>query len=117
MKILIVDDLDALAFLIKEDLGEVHETTLAQNGVQALTMLQAETFDLVITDYLMPRMNGLELVNHGSWRCPTILWSSSPELINKRRVPPWVYLADKKDIGDVETLSVVAVDHFEDYRQ
>ncbi|MFP3748021.1 response regulator, partial [Achromobacter sp. SIMBA_011] len=33
----------------------------AENGVQALQLWQQKAFDLLITDYHMPQMNGVEL--------------------------------------------------------
>lgn len=33
----------------------------AENGVAAMTMLQTRNFDFVVTDWNMPRMDGLEL--------------------------------------------------------
>lgn len=34
----------------------------AENGVAAMTMLQTRNFDFVVTDWNMPRMDGLELL-------------------------------------------------------
>ena len=39
--------------------------TLASNGVEALDiLLQSEPPDLVLTDFMMPEVNGIELVRH-----------------------------------------------------
>ncbi len=39
-----------------------YECVPVADGAEALTQLNAEHFDLVITDYEMPNMNGLELL-------------------------------------------------------
>ncbi len=62
-RILIVDDevtfrTVAAAALVKTG----HSVIEAQDGRSALTLLDSETFDLVITDVLMPEQDGLELI-------------------------------------------------------
>ena len=66
LRVLIVDD-SALARRhirhIQEGLGLSHFTE-AKDGREALGLLNAEFFDLVVTDYNMPNMDGRELVEH-----------------------------------------------------
>lgn len=61
--ILLVDD-NRLGLIARksvlEELG--HRITTAQEGAEALEHFQREHFDLVVTDYKMPRMNGVELI-------------------------------------------------------
>jgi CheY-like chemotaxis protein len=61
--ILIVDDnklgLSARKSVL-EELG--HRISTACNGVDALEQFASRKFDLVVTDYKMPRMDGLELI-------------------------------------------------------
>ncbi|HTB14961.1 MAG TPA: response regulator [Bryobacteraceae bacterium] len=45
---------------VLEELG--HRCATAANGVDALEQFNDSKFDLVVTDYKMPRMNGLELI-------------------------------------------------------
>ncbi len=47
-------------------------TTQAENGQEALTSLEKERADLVVTDMLMPEMDGLALVEAVRARYPTI---------------------------------------------
>ena len=41
---------------------EGHRVVEASDGAEALELLYAQRFDLVITDFMMPRLNGLKLV-------------------------------------------------------
>ena len=41
---------------------EGHQIVEASDGAEALELLYAQRFDLVITDFVMPRLNGLKLV-------------------------------------------------------
>jgi CheY-like chemotaxis protein len=45
---------------VLEELG--HKIVTASNGADALELFSESKFDLVITDYKMPRMDGLELI-------------------------------------------------------
>ena len=64
MKILVVDDHQQLCRLTCDILcGEGHEAIPAYNGFDALELLRQDNFDLVITDYVMAGMNGLELTH------------------------------------------------------
>lgn len=63
MKILLVDDEDHL----QEVLGlllelDGHQVTTAFSGEQAVERAKESQFDLVITDFKMPGMNGMEVV-------------------------------------------------------
>ena len=63
-RILLVDDEQALCKLTKLNLertGEFQVTT-AYSGEEALGMAKGQDFDLVITDYRMPGMDGKELL-------------------------------------------------------
>lgn len=62
MKILIADDEEAVLDLIGEMVESVgYESTLTRTGREAWEAFEREPFRLVITDWLMPGMNGLEL--------------------------------------------------------
>jgi YesN/AraC family two-component response regulator len=64
MCVLVVDDniLDRryLKYLIENNLGI--ETFTAKDGFDALKKLKQKTFDLLVTDLLMPKMEGIELI-------------------------------------------------------
>jgi len=63
--ILIVDDEEVLRMLISDTLEEIDNANIdiAENGVQALTKLENQEYDLMLLDYMMPEITGLELLN------------------------------------------------------
>lgn len=66
-RILIVDDEKKVAFFLREGLeglGEGYEVTSAESAESALRELATHSFDLVITDFRLPGLNGLQLMEH-----------------------------------------------------
>ena len=60
--ILVVDDDPDILILYKHFLGkEVGSITCLENPLEALERLKIQKFDLVISDILMPQMNGIDL--------------------------------------------------------
>ncbi len=63
MKILVVDDEEGARELFNTILtDEGYEVTLAVDGREALTCMQSDPYDLVVTDIKMPGMDGLQLL-------------------------------------------------------
>lgn len=70
-RILVVDDEPMVCEMFEAVLSQAgHSVTTAQSGAQALRLLEMEPFDLVITDYQMPEMNGSELALQIKWEHP-----------------------------------------------
>jgi CheY-like chemotaxis protein len=64
-RILIVDDEDKVAFFLRESLEELGRDFVVEaagSGEEALEMLAAQHFDLIISDLRMPGIDGLELL-------------------------------------------------------
>ena len=61
--ILIIDDQESIRALLRTTLeGAGHEVTEAPNGRIGLELYRFRPTDLVITDILMPEMNGLDML-------------------------------------------------------
>ncbi|SIN84373.1 response regulator receiver modulated diguanylate cyclase [Singulisphaera sp. GP187] len=62
MKILVADDESTPALFLRRTLERLgHEVVVASNGLEAWERLQADAFRLVITDWMMPGLDGLDL--------------------------------------------------------
>lgn len=63
MKILIVDDDKKLLSVLKTIFVEQdHEIITCSNGLDAIRICREQTFDLIITDLMMPGANGMEVL-------------------------------------------------------
>jgi two-component system, NtrC family, nitrogen regulation response regulator NtrX len=60
--LLIDDDPNTLASLSRAFRLEGHEATVCDNAARAVELLQKETFDLILSDVVMPGKSGLELL-------------------------------------------------------
>ena len=64
LKILVVDDVSSVRRIMKKLLIELGLRNIeeAADGEQALTMINAKSYQLVISDWNMPKLKGIELV-------------------------------------------------------
>lgn len=66
MKILVVDDSRAMRMIIVRTLRQAgfggHTITEAANGAEAMVVLRTEAHDVVLSDWNMPEMSGIELL-------------------------------------------------------
>ena len=85
-KVLIVDDEPHIIRVLRLALSRRgYAVDVARNGAEALKHLESGTYDVVITDIQMPRMNGIELCNVIHEQMPdnkplTLLLTARPEL-------------------------------------
>jgi signal transduction histidine kinase len=71
-RILIVDDEERVAFTLREGLQKLPrcEIVVTSSGQQALKLFEEQPFDLLITDYKMPDLNGVALASCVQQRYP-----------------------------------------------
>lgn len=75
-KILVVDDDEVTIGLLCLYLtNDQHDVTAAKNGRDALDCLRSNSFDILITDIIMPEMDGYELIMH------LLLQPNAPKII------------------------------------
>ena len=61
-RILVADDQFHMRKIMGIILGNEYDLIFAENGVEALEKIRTQEVDLVVTDFRMPYMNGLELI-------------------------------------------------------
>lgn len=62
MKILIVEDEIGIANFLRQGLEEEgYEITTAADGLIAFEWTQKESFDLILLDWMLPKMNGIDV--------------------------------------------------------
>jgi DNA-binding NtrC family response regulator len=107
-RVLIVDDepeiLQALACVVRHA-GLI--PLLAQNGIDALHMVRTEAPDLLLTDFKMPNMDGIALLNNAKREdpdLPVILltgYADVPGAVEAMRAGAHDYLSKPFDHGEV----------------
>ncbi len=73
LNILLVDDHDGVRAITAGLLGDMgHRVTTAGDGPEALALIQtaADGFDLLVSDYAMPKVSGAELIRQARERMP-----------------------------------------------
>ncbi len=61
---LVVDDFATMRRIVRKILKDLsfHEIIEAENGIEALKLLKTNKIDLIVSDWNMPEMSGLELL-------------------------------------------------------
>lgn len=74
-RVLVVDDEREIRSLLSRALTQMggYEVEVAVDGEEALRKVEGDSFDLVLTDLKMPKMDGLELIAEVAKRHPEIL--------------------------------------------
>ena len=73
LRILLAEDDDSLRTYLARALERVgYHVTAVDRGTAALPLLEAESFDLLLTDIVMPEMDGIELAQKAAALAPDI---------------------------------------------
>nr|MBP7471997.1 response regulator [Prevotella sp.] len=88
LHILVVDDDIEIAGYISNELGQWYHFDKAGNGKEGLSKLLSQNYDLVISDVMMPEMDGITLLkkiksNSNISDIPVILLTSKSEVSNR----------------------------------
>ena len=118
MQVLIVDDSKAMRMIVRRTLRQAgfDDWTPAEaaNGVEALNAVKASMPDLILSDWNMPEMNGLELLQQlkgagHSVKFGFVTSESTPEMSQAARQAGALFLITKPFTADkfLETLGPI----------
>ena len=87
-KILLVDDDIEICRYLKSELSDWYRFVICNNGKEALKQLLADDFDLVVSDVVMPEMDGITLLrnikgNANISHVPVIMLTSKSEISDR----------------------------------
>jgi CheY-like chemotaxis protein len=100
-RVLVVDDVDQNRYLLRVLLeGNNYQVDCARDGAEALVMAETKVPDLLITDILMPVMDGFSLCRH---------WKHHERL---KHVPLMFYTATYTDSNDEAYANSLGADAF-----
>jgi two-component system response regulator PilR (NtrC family) len=69
-RILIVDDEASVRSLLVDLLGDTYRCDAASNAEEALSLIERDSYDVILSDIMMPGMNGIELLGRVRQRKP-----------------------------------------------
>lgn len=72
INILIVEDEEAIANLIKISLPNIYHSKIVGDGEEALKSINESRFDLILLDVMIPKINGFELMEYINGDTPVI---------------------------------------------
>ena len=71
VRVLVVDDEEAFRFVLEEALKPSgYDVKTASDGDEAIELLKVETFDVVLLDVKMKRVDGFEVLKYAKAHCP-----------------------------------------------
>ena len=111
--VLVVDDEWAIAGWLDAIISDAgHRVLAASNGKQALEVLENESIDLVITDFMMPLVDGPTLINamrteQRTADIPIIVMTALPETTVRQRLDGYAAFL-RKPFREVELLEALA---------
>ena len=118
-KVLVVDDEETLTWSMTKTLSKdkgKYELVIANTGSEALTVLEKDSIDVVVTDIKMPDINGLELLSmirkqYPSTKVIIMTAYGSPEVHKEAtRRGSYYYLEKPFEISDIRTLILRALE-------
>ncbi len=88
VKVLLVDDNPMVLGMLRQGLSSVAQVAVTQDGADALLKVIDEPFDLIVTDYRMPGIDGRQLLEKvqgrpSTARIPILLLASKADISEK----------------------------------
>ena len=113
-RILIIDDTPDLRTMLKDFLeGVGHEVLEAKTGTQGLEVIANECPDLVITDIIMPDMNGVDMMKNlrkTNKKLPVIVLSGyQEELAAVKRLGVYASIIKPPNLSELKNLVEVVM--------
>ena len=110
-RVLVIDDSDRVRRTLKAMLESAgHDVAVAFDGVDGVTQFRDQPFDLVISDVVMPRKDGLQTIRElrqMTEEVPIIAMSGGLQLSdsgdNRQHIDDLLYIAE--DLGATRTIS------------
>ena len=109
-RILVVDDEPEIREMLRESLSRAgYEVHQAPDGKQAIELLRKQTFDVVISDILMPEKDGLEVIMYlqresPMTKCIAISAPSNRVFLQSAQLLGATRVVEKPfSVGDMET--------------
>lgn len=85
--ILVAEDEKNLQLLIQAQLKPYYTVVTADNGEEALAIIESQYIDLLIADIMMPKMDGIELLKElrqDGFQFPVLLLTAKQTIMDKR---------------------------------
>ncbi|MBC7357763.1 MAG: response regulator [Desulfacinum sp.] len=124
VKILIVDDDDVYRDILRDAIeDEGTDLSLASTGEEALELIRAEPFDILITDLNMPGMDGLTLLRQARRHLPNVLtiiitgYGSLESAVEAIRQGAYDYIQKPFRIDEVAVATRNAIDKVRSMRE
>jgi len=118
--ILLVDDDKNILLFLKEVLAKLgHDLTLANSGAEALEVMESNTYDLIVSDLQMPKVDGLQILKASKKKNPNtevlILtgYGSIKSAVRAMKTGAFEYLSKPVDIEELRLKVGQALQHKE----
>jgi DNA-binding NtrC family response regulator len=106
-RVLVIEDKESMLDLLARILREAHQVQTASDGQAALSLLETERFDVVLTDVRMPGADGFEVVKavKGRWPDTEVImmtaYASVESAVEAMRQGAYDYIQKPFDPDDV----------------
>jgi len=116
-RILIVEDEKSMREVLKMLLeGEVYEVTTASDGLEGLSYVEKDIFDLVITDMKMPRVDGFEVLKKVKELSPDTVvlmitaFGTTEKAVEARKLGAYDFITKPFDIDEIRLIVKKAIE-------